>query len=82
MSTLGIPRQPMPEEPRTRMGSTLTSEGEIFHKRTLWGDYEIDAPVRVKSAWRTEGTRRPRPMRDDKGVLIYAMPGGFERALP
>lgn len=60
-------------------GSTLTAEGEIPHKRTIWRGYAIDAPVKIKPYARCGGGDRP-PMvaRDREGRMIYMLPFGTE----
>lgn len=62
--------------------NTLTHEGLIPHLQYQWGEYLIDAPVKIR--YREYGKIDAKigmgvfPIRDTDGYLIYAAPGGGE----
>jgi len=63
---------------RTYAGSTETTEGVIHHIRVTWGGGTLLAPVRVQSGAMGTGEMKGlrRPERDERGRLVYALPGG------
>lgn len=59
-------------------GFTVTSLGEIPHKRTIWRGYPVDAPVKLNFLGAKSFDRSLAPMRDGRGALLYALPCGGE----
>ena len=62
-------------------GGTEITDGFIPHIRVHVGSQIIDAPVKVKQErGRYNDTKRLRPIVNDQGKYVHALPGGLEVA--